>query len=141
MKQNIEEQIITSAFNLGRIIRKHISDINTFDLTIQQIETLLYLYTNPQPTMAEIAKQLQISKPTATIHLDRLVELGLVIRINQPHDRRLVIINLTSKGKKLLKIKLKARKFMTKKILNCFSQEEKEKILATFTNLIKKLDQ
>jgi len=141
MKQNIEDQILTSIFNLMRIARKRIaSHINTFDLTMLQIETLFFLNTESQSTMAEIAQQLQISKPTATIHLERLVQLGLATRKNQSDDRRLVMIELTPKGKKLLASKLKARKVHTKKLLNCLSEKEKETILKIFTRLLTHLE-
>ncbi len=142
MSQNLEEQIVSYVFNLVRIVRKQItSNLNTLNLTMLQIETLYYLlHVKKPPTMAEIAKQLKISKPTATVHLDRLVSLGLVTRQVQTRDRRIVLIKLTPKGKKLLLHKLKTRKNLTKKLLNCLSIEDKEKILQIFKRLIAHLE-
>jgi DNA-binding MarR family transcriptional regulator len=52
--------------------------------------------------MSEIASALDVSMATATGVVDRLVERELVLRENQPEDRRVVLCRLSDKGEKLI---------------------------------------
>jgi MarR family transcriptional regulator, organic hydroperoxide resistance regulator len=53
-------------------------------------------------SVSEIGRRLLISKPQMTAMLDKIVDYGLVSRTQIPEDRRVVIISLTSEGRKVL---------------------------------------
>jgi DNA-binding MarR family transcriptional regulator len=72
------------------------------DLTAGQLKTLLILYVNGSARMSDIASALGVSLPTSTGVLDRMVEQGMVVRENDPGDRRVVICRLSPKGGALL---------------------------------------
>jgi DNA-binding MarR family transcriptional regulator len=50
------------------------------------------------PTVAVIAEEVQLSKPTVSRILDRLAKLGLISRERDSVDRRRVFISLTAAG-------------------------------------------
>jgi DNA-binding MarR family transcriptional regulator len=50
----------------------------------------------------DLAARMGVSAPTASRSVDALVELGLVERAPDPHDRRAVRIDLTAAGRELL---------------------------------------
>ncbi len=52
--------------------------------------------------MSDVAEGLGISFPAATKTVDRLVRKDLASRVEDPHDRRVVRIRLTDKGKQLV---------------------------------------
>ncbi len=53
-----------------------------------------------QQTVSDLARSLRVSKSTAHGHLERLVEVGLVTKLEE--DRKWVYYQLTRKGQKLL---------------------------------------
>ena len=71
------------------------------DLTVAQLRVLLLLHTDGPMCMSTIATHLGIALSTATGFVDRLVVKGLVVREEDPQDRRLVICKLSEKGSEL----------------------------------------
>ncbi len=68
------------------------------DATIAQLRILLLLHMQGSARMSTIASKLGIALPTATGIVDNLVKKELVMRDTDPHDRRVVICNLSSTG-------------------------------------------
>lgn len=87
------QQITRRARHLCREPR----DSRVFDLSMAQLKALLFLEEGPAH-MSRIASALQVSLPSATGTIDRLVERGLVERHEDPADRRLVVCALTAEG-------------------------------------------
>lgn len=59
--------------------------------------------------MTDLSRYLMISKPAATQAMDRLVKLGLVERVNDENDRRVVYVQPTEEGKKQFKEEMERR--------------------------------
>jgi DNA-binding MarR family transcriptional regulator len=74
----------------------------TSDVTVAQLRVLLVLYAKGSTRMSAIASYIGIAISTATSIVDNLVKKGLVIRSDDPEDRRLVICELSGEGKKLI---------------------------------------
>lgn len=72
------------------------------DVTMPQLKILFLLYHEGQVKMGQLANALGVRLPTATGTIDRLVEQGLVVRDEDPADRRLVIVRLTDKGHQII---------------------------------------
>jgi DNA-binding MarR family transcriptional regulator len=68
------------------------------DLTMPQAKTLVLLYSDGVARMGQLASSLGVTLSTVTGIIDRLVEHGMVQRLEQPQDRRLVVCRLTSRG-------------------------------------------
>ncbi len=71
------------------------------ELTISQIRALTLLYQEPQ-RMGNIAGFLGSILSSATSLIDRLVEKGLVERMPDPSDRRVVVCALTPQGQEAI---------------------------------------
>lgn len=67
------------------------------ELTMPQLRTLVLLYRGPQ-RMGEIAAALGISLPATTNMIVRLEGKGLVERVHDQGDRRVVLCHLTPEG-------------------------------------------
>ncbi len=67
------------------------------DLTMPQAKTLFHLGEGPR-RMREVAAFLGTGMPSATSMIDRLVKKGLVRRIHDPDDRRVVACEITADG-------------------------------------------
>lgn len=70
----------------------------SLDLTMPQYRALMALGGGPL-RMSEIAARLSASLSSATAMIDRLADKGLVQRVPDPADRRVVLCELTSDGR------------------------------------------
>ena len=52
--------------------------------------------------MSSIANSLEVTLPTATSIVDNMVKKGLVIRSDDPEDRRLVMCALSQQGREIV---------------------------------------
>jgi len=69
------------------------------DLTARQLAVLLICCLDDAPhTVRGLAERLKISKPAITRSVDRLEELRLLKRVDDPSDRRSVLITSTPSG-------------------------------------------
>ena len=72
------------------------------DMTIPQIKTLVLLEEEGPLRMGNIADYLGRALSATTTVMDRLVEKGLVDRVSDPRDRRVVICRLTASGQQAI---------------------------------------
>ncbi|HOK08719.1 MAG TPA: MarR family transcriptional regulator [Candidatus Hydrogenedens sp.] len=73
------------------------------DLTMPQFQMLVTIKNYEPLKLKELAEYLYVSPPAASLMLDRLVELGLVVREQSSEDRREIQIRLTPEASKTLK--------------------------------------
>jgi DNA-binding MarR family transcriptional regulator len=69
-------------------------------VTAHQLRALVQL-ARRELTMHELAEAMQVMRPTATVLADRLVARGLVTRVADEHDKRVVRIVPTDHGRSL----------------------------------------
>jgi DNA-binding MarR family transcriptional regulator len=74
------------------------SDPSPDGLSLAQYHVLEPLGSGPR-TNRELAESAGISAPTVTRMVDGLLQRGLVTRIDDPLDRRAVVISLTEEGR------------------------------------------
>jgi DNA-binding MarR family transcriptional regulator len=68
------------------------------DLTLRQLHCLETIHLLQHPTPTELARALKISKPSATVMIDKLVGKDYVEKVKADEDRRVAHIHLTKKG-------------------------------------------
>lgn len=71
-------------------------------VTIAQFRSLVILTTKGPSTLANLAGELGVTASTAQRQVDRLVGLELVTRRENPTDRREVVIDITSAGRRIV---------------------------------------
>lgn len=76
----------------------------SIDVTMPQFKTLVLIYgsENGSQRMGQLASSLGVAMSTATGIVDRLVEQGLLVRQEDPEDRRLVVVRLTDRGRETM---------------------------------------
>jgi DNA-binding MarR family transcriptional regulator len=103
------------------------SEWMTSDVTVAQLRVLLVLYAKGSSRMSTIASFIGIAISTATSIVDHLVKKGLVIRSNDPEDRRLVICELSRQGQKLISRLWMLGRVQIEKLLQGLTLEQLEK--------------
>lgn len=73
------------------------------ELTMQQVRVLGFVAKEPGLTGHDLGVRLGVSAPTASGLVERLVEKGLVSRVDDPEDRRVRRLHLTTDGQDLIR--------------------------------------
>ncbi len=107
MQESQKKELVERILQLGdKAFRELLPILPTewlrLDLTMPQLKVVLLLFMNGPTRMSEIASALDVSMATATGVVDRLVEREIVLRENQPEDRRVVLCRLSDRGEKLI---------------------------------------
>jgi DNA-binding MarR family transcriptional regulator len=140
--ENINESLIECFFKIQRFMRQQLSVSSKLShLSLLQLETMIFLNQQVDAQMLDIANYLQITKPTATSLLDKLVEGDLVTRNSDAKDRRLVKLSLTEKGKTLVEEGKKEKNKRMSKLLSYLNEEDKYIMLRILSNLIINIEQ
>jgi DNA-binding MarR family transcriptional regulator len=71
-------------------------------LSFAHMNLLRILDISPGKTVGDIAGYMNVSYPAATKTIDKLVRLGLLKRREDPKDRRIAHLHLTSTGKRMV---------------------------------------
>ncbi len=87
------------------------------DLTFSQVEVLYFVRPEGKVSMSNIADYLKITPPSATEIISDMEKKGLVKRINDKADRRVVHIVFTSFAKKLFVSIAKRKELILKKMI------------------------
>lgn len=73
------------------------------DLTMQQVRALGHVVREPGIAGHELGERLEVSAPTASGLVERLVEKGLVTRCDDPDDRRVRRLQPTDAGRDVIR--------------------------------------
>ncbi len=75
----------------------------TFGVSTPQLACIQVLHEQGSLPLSKIAKQIMVNSSTVTGIIDRLEKKDLVTRVRDPHDRRMITIELTNTGTRLAK--------------------------------------
>jgi MarR family transcriptional regulator, organic hydroperoxide resistance regulator len=93
-------------------------------LTIAQLKSLFFIASRGKTNFKKLADALGVTPPNVTGIVDRLVEHGLVSRTENPEDRRIMLLQITIKGRNLLHNLQQNRASHMSNILEQLDQEE-----------------
>lgn len=90
--------IMTAVPAVTRFLRAGIRRHGKPHLSLSQLRVLYFLRRRSQSSLSEAADYLDVTRPTMSAMVERLVQRGLVNRINDPVERRRIILTLTPEG-------------------------------------------
>ena len=96
------EEIVEAHQNISRAIGASFGSVwMELDLSMAQFKTLLTLSNAGALPIGQIAEILGVGQPTASHLVDRLVQIQLVVRTEDPLDRRRTLAQLSAQGVEL----------------------------------------
>jgi len=104
----------------GRAARRPSPD----GLSLAQFHLLEPLADGPR-TNRQLADSAGVSSPTATRMIDVLVARDAVTRVEDPSDRRAVLISLTAAGRRALDVKLREYEQVRERIAEALDLDER----------------
>ena len=129
---------IRKLIQAGELYSKELS--KKYSISAAQLNCLLALFENGPLPPSQIAKHILVKSSTVTGVVDRLEQKGLVKRVRNSPDRRIVTIELTETGNQLAK---NAPPPIQQKVidgLKKISEKEIDEIVFALTKLTDMLD-
>lgn len=96
----------------------------------------LYMTGDRGLTQSELSKKMLVSKPNITGLVERLEKEGMVVREDDPSDKRVSRVCLTNKSVRLMNAFIPIHNNYVHKIMSALNRQEKE----VFISLIEKLN-
>ena len=109
-------------------------------LSMSQIGALFRIFRG-KSSVSDIGDNLGVTSAAASQMLERLVQQGLILRKEDPNDRRVRQIVLTDKGRQILQETIAARQGWLENLAHILSDSEREQITAALNILIEKANQ
>lgn len=119
MSDDLKQSVLTHFHQINRRIRHQaVRGMGVEHLTMHQMQALFFVKNEQPVRMRDLADELLISPGSATLLVDRLVESGWLVRIQDAVDRRSISVELSEEaGKKLLKL-MKSRMELAGQLLD-----------------------
>ena len=122
-----------------RLMRNFIDYARKSGLSMSHIGALFHLYHEGTCGVTELGNHLDVTSAAASQMLERLVQQGLILRTEDPDDRRVKQIVLTDKGNRVLEEGIRAQKMWLGDLTETLSAAEKEDITVGLKILIEKV--
>ena len=106
------------------------------NMSTPQLKALLLISEEEVIRMRELARKLGGSFSNATVLVDRLVERGLVERLMEPQDRRVVLVRATEDGRLLIEHLVTSWRSLTGPLLESLSPEDLETVSKALSILV-----
>jgi DNA-binding MarR family transcriptional regulator len=98
------------------------------DMSTPQFKALLLISEEEGIKMRELARKMGGSFSNATVLVDRLVERGLVERLAEPQDRRVVLVRVSEKGRNLMDQLVTSWRTLSSSLLEDLAPEDLTKV-------------
>ena len=126
---NYVKEIDENLREINKILNRDLKrEMIKLDLGLSHFYILTTLYREKVLSSGNLAKSLDVRNSTITSLVDRLVKLLLVKRRRCERDRRVVLVELTDKGRKLTEKLLTLRKKRLKEIVKELPEEKVKEI-------------
>lgn len=135
---NEELELVEAMDDLSELMRKFQTQLLSGELkeyTLRQLYYIELINKYEGISVSEISKKLNIKKSTVSIAINQLIDLGIVTKIRSEDDKRFYFLQLTPKGKEIMKKHMQVHKNTIKKILKVLTQEEVE----NFIQMVRKI--
>jgi MarR family transcriptional regulator, organic hydroperoxide resistance regulator len=102
-----KEELITEVMELFKKLEQHrmhyqFEPWRKLDVPLAQLKSLFLIHIKGSINVRHLAQHLDVTSGNVTSIVDRLVGQGLVTRSENPEDRRIVLLELTDKGRETI---------------------------------------
>jgi DNA-binding MarR family transcriptional regulator len=129
MSFHLDEKTVAELEKLLRYIAANLKQrgreiLTQYPITPPQFVALQWLLEEGDLTIGELSNKMYLACSTTTDLVDRMERNGLVARVKDQHDRRVVRIHLLEKGERIIEEVIKKRRHDLAQVLQSFSDEE-----------------
>ena len=122
-------------FGISTEMVKNSVGIMGFAVNMSQLKAMTAFSEDSLLSMGELCKMANIKMPSMTEVVDRFEKEGILERIRNNEDRRVVKVKMTAKGKKMHKEVLKRRADELTKMFGVLTTEDRTKLVDSLKNV------
>ncbi|HEY3368127.1 MAG TPA: MarR family transcriptional regulator [Symbiobacteriaceae bacterium] len=116
--------------SVSTILKKRGRDIlSNFEITNPQFDALLVLRDFGELTMGELCQKMFLACSTATDLIDRMERNGLIERVRDTADRRVIRLRVLAKGAQIIDEVMVARRGYLANVLSEIDVADKERLI------------
>ncbi|MBS4804121.1 MAG: MarR family transcriptional regulator [Clostridium sp.] len=135
---SVVNELLVKIFNeILQIEEKTLKSGYFSDLSVREMHTIEAIGSKSKRMMSEVAQDLGITVGTLTTSINRLIKKGYVERSRIEEDRRVVLVELTKKGKVANRLHERFHNEMVKKMMDGLMDDEKEVLIRSLNKLNK----
>lgn len=123
---------------MRRSMRNFIRYTRDSGLSMSQVSALFHIHHARDCGVSELSDNLGVTRGAASQLLDRLVQQGLILRTEDPDDRRMKQLVLTEKGAHIVQEGVRARQGWLGELAHTLSPAEQIQVAAALDILIQK---
>ena len=127
---------LLGAYSSAVLTARLLVDTTGGELTPSQYDALVFIHRHGDCSAKALSEGLQISIPSSTRLVDRLVRKRLVDRRESAEDRRLVQLSVTDQGRQALALVHQARVVKFEHTLRDMTAEERTQLLGLLERLL-----
>ena len=136
MKREFIYEAVRKFNSLGQECNLEISDkLGMSELQINQLHYLKVIDTTIDMSFGKFAELLEVTKPSVTEIVNKLMQLGVVEKTQCTRDKRIFYIKLTEKGRNIARLPFLAEQRVVAIIVNALDDAE----IDSFIRIINKL--
>jgi DNA-binding MarR family transcriptional regulator len=129
----IIDALVQLSFIVQGTLARHAA---AYDLSMIQIR-LLGVLRDRRPTMHELARLLELDKSSATGLVNRAERRGLVQRTPSTTDRRVIHVELTAKGRRIVTDGVKEFESEMTSLTACVRAQDRQRLSILATRLVR----
>ncbi|MBS5939780.1 MarR family transcriptional regulator [Clostridium sartagoforme] len=135
---SVVNELLVKIFNeILQIEEKTLKSGYFSDLSVREMHTIEAIGSKSKRMMSEVAQDLGITVGTLTTSINRLIKKGYVERSRIEEDRRVVLVELTKKGKVANRLHERFHNEMVKEMMDGLLDDEKEVLITSLNKLNK----
>jgi DNA-binding MarR family transcriptional regulator len=92
------QELLEAVPSVMRFIRTQMRSHRALDLSVPQFRSLVFIERTGGASLGEVAENLGLTPPSASVLIDGLRVRGMVARCDSPGDRRRVTLTITREG-------------------------------------------
>ena len=123
------EKILQIIPEITHFLRDEVRSYGKPQLSLSQLRILYFLDRHPESCLSEVAEHLDVTRPTMSGAIERLVQQGYVQRDNNPIERRRVLLSLTLAGSKYQQQVYQALLARIEQQLNSLSEKQSKQVM------------
>lgn len=104
--------------HLLRLMTQCVDQLTEGEVSVTQYRALAALALRGPRNASVLAEELVVGRPAATKLVDRLVRRGLIKRMKHPADRRQVILEVTERGREIVRAVQQCRRRRLARVLS-----------------------
>lgn len=138
IQDSLEKAVDHFAQMVSQFEAMAVHETELMSLSVRQMLYLEAVAQVGQPTFSELAGRLGVSKPSVTAIIGKLIQMGILEKVQSGEDRRVFFINLTEKGHQLAELHTNHHRRIARHFMQVLNEGEVAQLLQLLQKIIQK---